>query len=242
MHFSSPSFLVTLLAVQVARAALNEPCYGANGVAGVCIRDTSCTSGGGVTANGGCPRDPADVKCCSKPSCGASPGNCRWVSDCAGSSVASQCPGPNSFKCCQSAAQGFGGYGAPDIPGTSGGCKQVAIDGARWVVGQFPGRIKEIFCTRDCECNDNPTSDHCCGKAIDFMCSDDGGAPTSSGREIAEWIMNNRSGRSIKYIIWGQRIWEPTQDGVGPWTEWRTMEDRKTITLNHWDHVHVSFN
>lgn len=58
-------------------------------------------------------------------------------------------------------------------------------------------------------------------------------APTSSGREIAEWIMHNRSGHDVKYIIWGQRIWE-SGDKVEAWTGWQPMDDRKSVTQNHW--------
>jgi len=63
-----------------------------------------------------------------------------------------------------------------------------------------------------------------------------------SGREIAEWVMNRASAQNVRYIIWGQKIWNPSQDGVRSWTSWRTMEDRNSITQNHWDHVHVSYN
>lgn len=46
--------------------------------------------------------------------------------------------------------------------------------------------------------------------------------------------MNNRATLKLKYVIWGQRIWSPSQDSVGPWTGWRGMEDRGDITQNHW--------
>lgn len=147
---------------------------------GVCVKTSTCSAEGGVTINGGCPKDPADVKCCSKPKCSTSPGNCRWVSDCAGSSLSGQCPGPGAFKCCKSPERGFGGYGAPTIPSTSSGCKAVAIAGAKWVVARFPGRVKSIGCIRKCDCSANPSSDHCCGKAIDLMCSDAGGVSQPS--------------------------------------------------------------
>lgn len=144
---------------------------------GVCVKKSDCDSSNGVTIDGGCPSDPADVKCCSKPKCGASPGNCRWVSDCAGESVSNQCPGPGSFKCCQSAAEGFGGYKDPGAI-TDSKCDDVAKAGAKWVVNQFSGRIKALGCFRpDCDC---AKSDHCCGQAIDFMCSDDGGVSALS--------------------------------------------------------------
>ena len=46
--------------------------------------------------------------------------------------------------------------------------------------------------------------------------------------------MRNRSGMNLKYIIWGQKIWHPSVDAVMSWTSWRTMEDRGSITQNHW--------
>ncbi|KAL2261347.1 hypothetical protein VTK26DRAFT_4366 [Humicola hyalothermophila] len=229
-----------LLAATAVMAATNEPCIGAGGKPGVCISTSACSAAGGTTVNGRCPADPAGIKCCTKPSCkNGSAGNCRWQSDCAGTTVAGQCPGPAQMKCCSSAAAGFGGYKAPSIP-KAGACKKTAVDGAKKVVAKFPGRVREIGCVRNCACPG--TSDHCCGKAIDFMCSDAGGVPTMSGREIAEWVMNNHKSLNVKYVIWGQKIWHPAQDKVKAWTSWRNMEDRHSITQNHWDHVHVSFN
>jgi hypothetical protein len=55
-----------------------------------------------------------------------------------------------------------------------------------------------------------------------------------SGRELAEWVMNNRGALNLKYVIWGQRIWSPSVDGVKAWTSWRPMEDRGDVTQNHW--------
>lgn len=40
----------------------------------------------------------------------------------------------------------------------------------------------------------------------------------------------------VDYVIWRQRI--NSRDGRG----WRQMEDRGSITANHYDHVHVSFD
>jgi hypothetical protein len=184
------AILLATLVFYTAHAAVNEPCYGSGGVAGmssgqsysgylltslgVCLSTTTCSASGGTTFSGACPSDPADVKCCSKPSCGASPGNCRWSSDCAASSLSNLCPGPSGFKCCQSSATGFGGYAAPAFP-VVGSCKSVAVEGAKKIVAAFPGRVREIFCTRDCTCSSTPSSDHCCGKATDMMCSDAGG-------------------------------------------------------------------
>ncbi|KAL2753120.1 hypothetical protein ACRALDRAFT_2073723, partial [Sodiomyces alcalophilus JCM 7366] len=230
------------LSATTALAVVNEPCEGPNGIAGVCVSTANCAAAGGTTINGACPLDPADIKCCSKPSCNnGADGNCRWVSDCAGNTVAGQCPGPAGMMCCSSNEVGFGGYDPnPPLPPSSS-CQKVAIDGARIINEQFPGRTREFFCIRDCACTSS-SSDHCCGRAIDFMIGDSGGAATLSGREMAEWAMNNRGVLNLKYVIWGQRIWSRTVDNVVPWERWRLQEDRGDITQNHWDHVHVSFN
>ena len=58
--------------------------------------------------------------------------------------------------------------------------------------------------------------------------------PTMAGKEIAEWVMENRDELSMKYVIWGQRIWETDSDEEAPWEEWSAMEDRNDVTQNHW--------
>ncbi|KAG9258818.1 uncharacterized protein F5Z01DRAFT_669558 [Emericellopsis atlantica] len=231
-------FKLALLALP-ALAAVNGPCYGPNNLAGVCVSTSACSSAGGTSHNNLCPWDGADIKCCTKPSCQGSSSACGWTSDCAGTSTPGLCPGPSQSQCCSSTANGWGGYPAPSFPAV-GSCKAVAVDGARTVVAQFPGRVREIFCIRDCACPG--TSDHCCGMAIDFMIADGGGQATLSGIDIAEWVMDQGSAINLKYVIWGQKIWHISTDGTPkPWSQWRTMEDRGDITQNHWDHVHVSF-
>ncbi|KAK3332950.1 hypothetical protein B0T19DRAFT_439751 [Cercophora scortea] len=228
--------LLSILAASAALAAVNGPCYGS----GVCVTSATCAASSGTTITGGCPADAADILCCTKASCGTTTtGNCRWVSDCAGTTASNLCPGPAGMKCCSSSATGFGGYAAPALPAL-GACQQVSITGASAIVAAFPGRVRQIYCTRDCDCPG--TSDHCCGKATDMMCSDAGGTATISGKEIAEWVMNHRTSLNLKYVIWGQKIWNPSVDAVMSWSSWRTMEDRGSITDNHWDHVHVSYN
>ncbi|EKJ71085.1 hypothetical protein NXS19_007579 [Fusarium pseudograminearum] len=238
MRYTTVPILLSLLLSSPSLAAPNEPCYGPSGIAGVCITDAACSSAGGTSISGACPADAANIKCCSKPKC--SSGNCRWTSDCAGTSAAGQCPGPSQMKCCSSAATGFGGYSAPTIPAV-GACKSVSVNAAKKVVAAFPGRIREIGCKRDCSCPGS--SDHCCGLATDFMCSDGGGSATLSGKEIAEWCMKNRNALNLKYVIWGQKIWTTSVDKTEKkWENWRTMEKRDGLTQNHWDHVHVSYN
>jgi len=57
---------------------------------------------------------------------------------------------------------------------------------------------------------------------------------TQSGREIAEWIMRNHAQLNLKYVIWGQKIWDVRKDTVKPWNSWDPMGDRGSITDNHW--------
>ncbi|CAI6091579.1 unnamed protein product [Clonostachys chloroleuca] len=227
MHFS---FLPLLL--PLALAAVNEPCYGPSGLAGVCIAKSDCTASGGTTTTGACPADGDNILCCTKTKCKGDASACNWTSDCGGTSASNLCPGPGQMKCCSKAGSVFGGYADASIVPPVGACQKVAVDGARTVVGQFPGRVREIGCKRDCACPGD--SEHCCGKAIDFMISDGGGQATLSGDDIAEWVMNHASANNVKYVIWGQKIWNPSRDKVTAWKNWRTMEDRKSITQNHW--------
>lgn len=76
------------------------------------------------------------------------------------------------------------------------------------------------------------SQDHGKGLAIDFMVYDD----TAKGDAIAEYSVANMDESNIYYVIWKQQIY-------GTWTSgWEPMEDRGSVTANHYDHVHVSFN
>lgn len=159
-------------------------------IPGVCISTSSCSTAGGTTVSGACPKDPANIRCCTKASCTKTAGsndlfqqdetrialraegNCRWRSDCAGNSESGLCPGPKEFKCCDSASNGFGGYEAPK-ENWLGSCQQVAIDGARKIIGAWPGRVREVGCFRNKKPGDSP-SEHHTGKATDMMCPDAG--------------------------------------------------------------------
>lgn len=71
-------------------------------------------------------------------------------------------------------------------------------------------------------------SDHPVGLAIDFMVN------RATGDTLAQCALDNMEALGVKYVIWEQRI----NFGSG----WRPMEDRGSVTANHFDHVHVSFN
>lgn len=133
----------------------------------MCQTSAQCTSG---TTSATCPDDGL-VCCSSNCSSDSFNGTCRWVSDCGGNTADNLCPGGAQFKCCDSAAK-YGPYDAPAIPEV-GSCKAQTVAGAKKVVEAFPGRIWSAGCYREGECRDG--SEHPCGRAIDFMCSDETG-------------------------------------------------------------------
>lgn len=69
--------------------------------------------------------------------------------------------------------------------------------------------------------------DHGTGHALDIMTS------TSEGDAVARYLQSRAGELGIRYLIWKQRRWAPG----GTWVP---MEDRGSITANHYDHVHVS--
>ena len=82
------------------------------------------------------------------------------------------------------------------------------------------------------------TGAHGKGLAIDFM------VPQSSalGDQVAAYAAANLASKNISYIIWKQRFYSPYASIYGPAYTWNLMPDRGSITENHYDHVHVSFN
>jgi len=82
--------------------------------------------------------------------------------------------------------------------------------------------------------------EHPLGRACDFMLSSGGVMPSAAsiqkGYDIAAWAQANASRLGIMYIIYRQRIWDVRMASSG----WVSMEDRGSITANHYDHVHIS--
>ena len=72
--------------------------------------------------------------------------------------------------------------------------------------------------------------DHPLGLAVDIMVSG------SRGWEVAEFVRANYAELGVNYIIYSQKIWSVDRASEG----WRWMEDRGSVTANHYDHVHVS--
>ena len=72
--------------------------------------------------------------------------------------------------------------------------------------------------------------EHAQGIAIDIMVSG------ARGQQVADFVRANYSALGVNYVIHAQHIWSVDRSAEG----WRWMEDRGSITANHYDHVHVT--
>ncbi len=78
---------------------------------------------------------------------------------------------------------------------------------------------------------------HPAGLAVDMM------FPVNAegyrrGQAAADYIQAHAGELGVRYLIWQQRIWSVARQGEG----WRGMPDRGSVSANHLDHIHVSFN
>lgn len=80
----------------------------------------------------------------------------------------------------------------------------------------------------------NPASvpEHSSGLALDFMCT------TAAGDWIADHLWTDRARLGLRWEIWRQRIRSTSPGHPGTWVD---MEDRGSVTANHFDHVHCFF-
>ncbi len=74
--------------------------------------------------------------------------------------------------------------------------------------------------------------EHAQGIAVDIMVSGD------AAWQVANFVRQNSSRLGVSYVIHAQNIWSVQRNGEG----WRSMEDRGSVTANHYDHVHVTTN
>ncbi len=72
--------------------------------------------------------------------------------------------------------------------------------------------------------------EHAQGIAVDIMVSG------STGYAVADFVRAHAGELGVSYVIYSQRIWSVERGGEG----WRGMEDRGSVTANHYDHVHVT--
>lgn len=117
----------------------------------------------------------------------------------------------------------------------NGGClREYARTSANTIVANNNACVKSFNTYAEI----NPASDHTLCKAVDIWPNT---VRASCNTDVAEYIMNNQASLKVKYVIYGQRKWNPSIDKVTGWSMWRPMEDRGGDTANHWDHIHVSF-
>lgn len=79
-------------------------------------------------------------------------------------------------------------------------------------------------------------SDHPLGLALDFMTTD-----KAKGDALAEHAKSNASAYGVKYVIWWGKIWSVQRNAEG-WRQYGSPTGVASITAQHKDHVHVSFN
>jgi len=72
--------------------------------------------------------------------------------------------------------------------------------------------------------------EHSQGLAVDIMVSGD------EGQQVADFVQANYAALGVNYLIYQQQIWSVDRSSEG----WRGMEDRGSVTANHFDHVHVT--
>ncbi|WP_243717536.1 hypothetical protein [Actinomadura sp. KC345] len=99
-------------------------------------------------------------------------------------------------------------------------------------------RLFGPFPTIGCYRSTADAQDHGDGRACDFMESTGGRMPSESalrhGDQVAAYLVEHARRLGVSYVIWKQHIWNVRGGG------WRPMEDRGSITQNHYDHIHVS--
>ncbi|MGW3246351.1 hypothetical protein [Streptomyces sp. NPDC001070] len=82
--------------------------------------------------------------------------------------------------------------------------------------------------------------EHPLGRACDFMLMPAGKKATPKadalGEAIVAWVREHADEYGIWYVIYEQHIWSSRLPQQG----WKLMEDRGSITQNHFDHVHIS--
>lgn len=108
-------------------------------------------------------------------------------------------------------------------------------EGLRPEVATFKEKVSSFYgVTEFSTYRPGDTGDHGKGLAVDFMVP----VGSAKGDQIADFAINEMvsQNENIDYVIWEQRIYS---SWTGPNGEF--MEDRGSMTANHYDHVHVSF-
>ncbi|WP_341729542.1 hypothetical protein [Brooklawnia sp.] len=141
----------------------------------------------------------------------------------------------------QSAAQATQQTGSGSSAQTSSSSSTVATGGSCSFDGSGLGLTATAYSTFQAVCAQfpgvtsyggwrNAADDHGSGQAIDIMISGD------AGWQIANWLVANSSSLNVEYVIYQQSMWGSWSPSAG----FTMMEDRGSVTANHYDHVHVT--
>jgi len=218
-----------------ARSEVNGQCTGENGAPGVCIQTDSCTADGGRYISNACPGTPDNVKCCTKASC-SSGGNCRWASQCSGSTASGFCPGPTNFKCCLSGGSSgqtkengpcTGENGAPGVCIKTSSC---SADGGRYISNACPGTPDDVKCCTKASCSSGGNcrwTNQCSGSSAsgfcpgpsDFKCCLSGGGSSGGGGESSINSPISRSEIVTRGRYWTSRNVPYSQSATYPDSE-----------------------
>jgi hypothetical protein len=118
------------------------------------------------------------------------------------------------------------------VPATGGAC----TNGTSVPSGVSPNivAVHEAVCASFPEITTYGTfrgdGEHAQGIAVDIMVSGD------RGWQVAEFVKAHYDELGVEYVIYSQHIWSVDRASEG----WRAMEDRGSVTANHYDHVHVT--
>jgi resuscitation-promoting factor RpfB len=114
----------------------------------------------------------------------------------------------------------------PSGSGVEDGLTSDTVDLYRAVCAEFP-EVDTYYGLRVGD--DGPHGD---GRALDIMVYSD----SALGDAIAAWVRAHHARLDASQVIWAQRIWTVARSSEG----WRWLEDRGSVTANHYDHVHVT--
>jgi hypothetical protein len=115
------------------------------------------------------------------------------------------------------------------ISNSTGNVRPSAQAAANQVVSNVPGAAAlTIGGTRASATDPNG---HPSGLALDYMVRSD----DALGDAIAQYQIDHWAELGVQYVIWQQRMLS------SPTGSWKPMEDRGSVTENHFDHVHVNY-
>jgi hypothetical protein len=128
------------------------------------------------------------------------------------------------------APSGDGGSDEEAAPSLGGACTNgTSVEGQPNILA-----VHEAVCASFPELTSYGTyrsdGEHSQGLAIDIMVSG------ARGWEVAEFVRANYAELGVNYIMYSQKIWSVDRSSEG----WRYVEDRGSVTANHYDHVHVT--